>query len=108
MAEYVHPHPEWHVNGVSTVEVDTQFQGFHHLVLRVNFHGGNPIHIPLGMRMNISYHGRWLIDGQSKICLYYSSIDYLNKHIVEETENHLPEWNIYLDNYKIRGEKASK
>ena len=26
MADYVHPHPERHVNGVATVEVDLQFQ----------------------------------------------------------------------------------
>ena len=26
MADYVHPHPERHMNGVATVEVDPQFQ----------------------------------------------------------------------------------
>ena len=31
MADYVHPHPERHVNGVATVEVDPQFQVVEHI-----------------------------------------------------------------------------
>ena len=81
-------------------------KGFDNLELRDRFHYNNAVHMMLGMQLNMSYHGWWLIGGQSEILLYYSSVESLNERIVEEKGNHQRKWNIYPDGYKTRAKRA--